>query len=300
MTPLETQALGELKGSFRRVSYDPADATPDVVHHYTTAEGLFGIVSKGILWGTNFAYMNDEKEILYGRDLVRELLATRLTTEQRNTPLYLTLTALDDALSGVGEKLDLYVTCFCAEPDLLGLWRAYGPEGGYSIGFRFGERPSVAVPHFWTKVLYDPATQRAKVEAVIASAEEAIRKGQSEDPHFLAEVATAVGTRLVTRLSSFKAKAFAEEREWRTVHMFEESDRVEFARPYGALRPYVELWGSSERAASDHLPIEEVHVGPPATPQRIRAAELLLRRFGYSDVRVLPSSIPVVLAGGRR
>src|ERR1022692_1738264 len=43
------------------------------LYHYTGAEGALGIVSSGEIWATDADYLNDPSEILYGRDLIRNV-----------------------------------------------------------------------------------------------------------------------------------------------------------------------------------------------------------------------------------
>jgi hypothetical protein len=45
-----------------------------VVYHYTTADGLKGIIEGGVLWATSAYYLNDSTEIMYGYRLLSDVL----------------------------------------------------------------------------------------------------------------------------------------------------------------------------------------------------------------------------------
>jgi hypothetical protein len=50
----------------------PSDELPGLLHHYTSGQGLLGILSSGEFHCTNVLYMNDASEMDYGRTLVRD------------------------------------------------------------------------------------------------------------------------------------------------------------------------------------------------------------------------------------
>src|SRR5437868_12026730 len=53
----------------------PAQMPPkDLLFHYTTAEGLKGIIEKNELWATSAYFLNDSTEITYGCGLLKEVL----------------------------------------------------------------------------------------------------------------------------------------------------------------------------------------------------------------------------------
>src|SRR5688572_3604625 len=52
------------------------EAIESTVFHYTSAEGLMGIISNGTFWLSNAAYLNDPAELSYPVELVNEVLRT--------------------------------------------------------------------------------------------------------------------------------------------------------------------------------------------------------------------------------
>jgi hypothetical protein len=128
--------------------------------HYTTADGLWGIVTSKTLWASHSGFLNDSEEVVGFLDnrlpmilkpelekLVSEsveLIARVKAASQQGCDL------LDQWLKKVlvgfkeaQEKTqDHYVISFCTANDqwvsqngLLSQWRGYGPDGGYAIVF---------------------------------------------------------------------------------------------------------------------------------------------------------------------
>lgn len=73
MTGREERALRQIEARFRHVSIRPSEALPSRLYHYTSAAGLLGIVSQGILRGTHFGHLKDSTEIQYGLGIARDL-----------------------------------------------------------------------------------------------------------------------------------------------------------------------------------------------------------------------------------
>ncbi len=132
MNEAEQNLLDSLEaGFFRLGSLNPDDFLPETVYHYTSASGLYGIVSSGTLWGSNYSYLNDTSEITYGRELVHEVVHERVEAEESSF-----LNRIYDRLASTPlEATDFYLTCFCQTPDRLSQWRGYGGQSGrYCIG----------------------------------------------------------------------------------------------------------------------------------------------------------------------
>ncbi len=106
-------------------------ALPELLYHYTTQEGLLGILEKDCIWATHYRYLNDASE----GQIVSKLLNDELTNRNCDE--------CDEGVRSQGETIiseitsqDVYATSFSEEGNLLSQWRAYsGNSGGYSIGF---------------------------------------------------------------------------------------------------------------------------------------------------------------------
>ena len=103
------------------------------LYHYTTAEGLKGIVEKCEIWASDIFSLNDKSEIYHGRDMLLDHLKKNTLSEEhggRKRQQFIT------ALEGINpEKVSpTYVCSFSQEHNDLSQWRAYCPHGGYAIG----------------------------------------------------------------------------------------------------------------------------------------------------------------------
>lgn len=127
----------------------------DALFHYTTADGLNGILGTGEIWGTAYYCANDESELAAGKGILSPLFRSTthklidandsrvLTLWQRGIDIYEYADNFEQRV--VGEALSLlcaYITCFCKptnEEDfqhgLLSQWRGYGVDGGYALHF---------------------------------------------------------------------------------------------------------------------------------------------------------------------
>jgi hypothetical protein len=136
--------------------------------HYTTADGVLGIIGKNEIWATSAYYLNDSAEITYGYGVLKEALQTWIASRPI-TDESLAVGTARDLLRGFGEDLlnknlisPIYLACFCEEDNLLSQWRAYGQAGGYSLGFdvlstgdAYGFKPDDhAYTSIWLKVVY--------------------------------------------------------------------------------------------------------------------------------------------------
>ena len=126
----------------------------DAVFHYTTAEGLLGILSSGQLWSTAHVATNDETEFTYGQGVLASTLEDGRAAGHMNERVDAALKALDMQFAAAAARFEedlvfvmdhfvtAYVTSFCrarsAEDYLdgrLSQWRGYGDPDGYAIEF---------------------------------------------------------------------------------------------------------------------------------------------------------------------
>jgi hypothetical protein len=115
----------------------------DEIYHYTTVAGLQGILSSNSIWASSAYYLNDSSEIEYGCTLVLKALDEWRAVNANNSSFVVAvLNSLHHVfahpLSRLGRSTTIYVTCFCADGNLLSQWRGYGQSGGYALGFDAG------------------------------------------------------------------------------------------------------------------------------------------------------------------
>jgi hypothetical protein len=139
------------------------------LHHYTTFEGLRGIVESNTIWATHFAQLNDSTEVTLLQRPMNETLSARALSilqssanrrMRRAVAKAAGVSEIEDATQAfvgalfaaaftsdgrIAEPLaEPYITSFCAHSanqayeinnGLLSQWRAYGGAGRYCIVF---------------------------------------------------------------------------------------------------------------------------------------------------------------------
>ena len=134
-----------------------ADAHPRLFH-YTTWEGLKGIVESNTLFATHAGFLNDSSELLAARELLVQLLAPEIRViiephiNKKIPPQFIaadggleqhTLRLVRFIIKSFYDRVgdDFFITSFCGYPDdeyvrqngLLSQWRAYGNIQGFAI-----------------------------------------------------------------------------------------------------------------------------------------------------------------------
>jgi len=103
--------------------------TPAYVYHYTTIEGLLGILDQKKLWATDVSFMNDASEYDYASGLItnelksleeRFLLGAGSPDSDLRHLIFNGLRHL-----ATTRQFRVYASCFCEAKNLLSQWRAY-------------------------------------------------------------------------------------------------------------------------------------------------------------------------------
>jgi hypothetical protein len=95
------------------------DAPPEVLYHYTSADGLLGIIQSRQIWPTNALYLNDTSELSHAtKILAEELEAMPLRLKPNAGTFSMTIPVYSKDL-----PLDHFISSFCEDKDLLSQWR---------------------------------------------------------------------------------------------------------------------------------------------------------------------------------
>jgi hypothetical protein len=300
---------------------------PAILHHYTTIEGIQGILRDGCLHASAAYYLNDSSEIDYGCILFASVLQKWFDQNQAKLSKSEVPIVIPEILWGTKQSFGspeslqrvlfhVYVTCFCEDENLLSQWRAYGQSGGYSIGFR---QPALekgfGVQGGWhrvrlSRVVYDLQEQTllltrlmtdviatirdSRVEALLTGLEEKQRLA------FVSMFRWFIDTMALTEIARFKHPAFREEKEWRLVARpwsgatnAKKTGNLKFKSSRGMLTPYLELSPKEDKSL---LPIVSVRYGPTLEKRRAEnTLSLFLKQLGYTNVHLHGSEIPVRL-----
>jgi hypothetical protein len=115
-----------------------ANEKPTYLYHYTTAEGLKGMIEDQELWATDIFYLNDWTEFYHGRAEFKRELEKRLTSMRKDTSDKKVAQIVSELLekpNPLGSNR-VFVCSFSEKGNDLSQWRAYCQDGGYSVGFR--------------------------------------------------------------------------------------------------------------------------------------------------------------------
>lgn len=131
------------------------------IYHYTTWDGLLGILTTQSLWATHFKFLNDYSEIVLFRDKLVSLLLPYVSDVYKNfikkNP---SVKQRIDRVGGLGHVIkhdteafvdaqyhalgeEIYILSFCGQHKdprinsngLLSQWRGYGSGGGFALEF---------------------------------------------------------------------------------------------------------------------------------------------------------------------
>jgi len=106
------------------------------LYHYTTADGLKGIVKSKTIWASDYRFVNDATEFSYGLSIFDQTLQRLL----KQHPSGVTDTNLSNAIKTIENfrtaipDFSLLIASFCEHGDLLSQWRGYNGALGYAVG----------------------------------------------------------------------------------------------------------------------------------------------------------------------
>jgi len=266
---------------------------PRIIYHYTTTEGLLGIIERSVLYATDVLYMNDSQEVEYPNSVLKKVVESIVVDESMYTKpsqreCVAELGGFLQILIRLHEEMPTYAVCFCASGDLLSQWRAYSAHGGFAIGF---DRNALEL---WPRgrlaaVDYDWIAQSARLAGIVKRTMEsdALVEGSESAKRLAQECATDLWFNALF----FKSAAFEAEQEWRLVDGVDLRSRIEelrFRDSRIGITPFIE----QEFPAGAESPIREIVVGPTAHSAQVeRAVRLLLAKVGLRRVEVRRSAV---------
>ena len=226
------------------------------LYHYTSVNGLRGIVDSGNVWATHLGFLNDLSE---GRAALEdEAYRARLDETDKRSPLF--------------------IASFCRHQEphqqkngLLSQWRGYAGEGGgYCVVFDEDALDGLV-----------EAERRISPGVVIVKKD--IRyKAQGEPP--------AQGLDFLDLAAFVKNEVFREENETRIALAVPAGGLrpVRFREAAEMLIPYVEIFSGRRQ-----LPLTEIIVGPGPLQRRCAAGVVQFLRAHELEVGVRLSEIPL-------
>ena len=198
------------------------DIPPAVLYHYTSMEGLLGIVQSGKIRASDSRFLNDRTDSTYLFEILRTRIPQRIINTTGADRKY-----YEDLLAALEKTtiFDVFVASFSEDGDSLSQWRAYSPGGiGFSIGvepktLRRGYVSDPFEPHFvferFSRVRYLSDAPDTSLDEILKAAENWVELvSKANIP--ISPVDFTAGS-LSVSAPTFKHNSFAEEREWRLI-----------------------------------------------------------------------------------
>jgi hypothetical protein len=269
-----------------------AEDPPEEIFHYTSVDGLYGLLSSRRMWASNLHFLNDVSELKFALDSALDLVRSRAaeTTGYEKT----FLNALAEQIRGVNWP-EIYVASFSEDGDLPSQWRSYcPPDGGYSIGFSGAPLADIARCNDFRllRCLYDRDEQDNVVKEWL---DQALRACESDEPNGreidLKVFTVPLVVTLISLAPLLKHDSFSEEREWRlsSIPFVPSSSDRRYQTAAGLLVPFRVVPIEDE---SLRFPLTRVRIGPRRNPY---LAEMALKGFVASqklEVSIERSSTP--------
>jgi len=243
---------------------------PGMLYHYTSRNGLLGMVKDGAIWASSLRHVNDSRELETAFDIFK---AVRKRIEQKADP---TTRAFLDRIE-FGDSIDTYVQSasedwgvfafsLSSSSDELAMWRAYGRAGdAYAVGFRTNELERLRAPagsFSLVKCIYEKdqrsdVVERLLVQSIEAAKQEMSLTGNENTARLTFGAIFDWGFRIL--LPALKHQGFHSEEEWRLAvcdinlayEGVEYRDGGRLLLPYMKLRPEPEskftYWSHCDR-----------------------------------------------------
>ncbi len=289
------------------------------LYHYTSLDGLKGIIQSRSLWFTHTSTLNDPLELKYGNNLILEILSEKMRETDDTNIIILLQSLINEFNSFDIIKYQTYVACFCKSDNLLSQWRSYSAQGGgYNLGFWFnsntnfyhdlnnGEKSHIIL----RKIIYDKNEQARLVSEYVSSIIDCSKKAQEwhhevgnyEDAWPMMVSMEAVNI-LFDLMLSFKNPVFSEENEWRLIKSMQDTykpELIKFRENNNHLIPYIETYIVDELEGKLKFPLDSIRFGPMLKGESTKSAiELFAKKESALDhkISIDTSKLKVIGAG---
>jgi len=273
---------------------------PTILYHYTSQDGLLGILNDSKIWATNILYLNDEAEFIYSANLIESDIKT--TIKSLNAPVTKRTKKIFEEMldqSWILEHFQIFVCSFSANGNLLSQWRGYCPDNnGFSIGFDYFQLQEIIksqefvtfhlLPCFYERVEHESIIKELKKE-LFSNVINCLKEDNSDELENVLENYT----RYYLLLSSIiKDGSFSEEKEWRVFclkNSFDNHPEILFRKGKTMVLPYLAI--DLQKAINDS-PIQQIYIGPTQHKELSKQSVKLLLKSKEVDCIVKNSDIP--------
>ena len=280
------------------------DNSSGIFHHYTTHEGLEGILRCGGLRATYRMKMSDTGEFVYAKRIILQALVDiqrckDFSSVAKSLVKY-TRINLKNLLANSPEYSSSYCACLTVEPDHSNQWKKYAEGGrGFAIGFDLQELLNEQVANvkkgfpfiFCAPVTYDKVRQNNLVWDLMKAGISDMQRFSSTISNKATDL-TALRDRitkeivanLLVLINFFKHQNYRSEREIRL--MLDSNDGtlltkdIKYFPCESKSIPHIFL--DLRDPSNNLLPLKEIKIGPKASfLMEKNFLDDLLKEFGY-------------------
>ncbi len=289
---------------------------PRMVYHYTTPEGLNGILKSQSFWLTDSDFLNDKSEFLYSVEML-SLVINKLLAKDPNNDFFKNIIKrikeIEEGFSIFGESF--VITSFSAEYDFLSQFMQYANNcSGYCLGidtnllienchifnidniekfkgsrngFDFGTeiKPNFEYFHIG-KVIYNSTNQEKIINILL-------KEGEKKYTFGLGDISVNIEMFLddiKPYLLLMKDSIFESENEYRIICWMEDSLKLNNRVVNNIPIPYLELAPNDDEL----LPIKSITVGSKID---YSLAKLSFTKFDIfhklPDIQIFQSKLPI-------
>ena len=244
----------------------------EYLYHYTSMEGLIGILSSKELWASNIHFLNDAEEFSLALKITRDSIneIKRNTVDELKRKF---LKSTSERLETIS-RVNVCVFSLSAIGDLLSQWRAYCPSArGYSLGLSSKRLKILAqMQNFYlSPCVYDPKNQKDLIKDILNfKLNKLIKFNNSGKLEANWEIIlNETITHIATYAPMIKHFSFSEEKEWRLISQPKAYDDPSYkCRPgKSTIIPYYKF-SLTDDAGECH--IGPITVGPTSIPELAR------------------------------
>lgn len=233
------------------------------LYHYTSFNGLQGILNDKAIRATHIRYLNDKKEFIYTCDMIKKLCPAG------DNKVHGSIETLIEIANSVKQSQNVipFVACFSEDGDLLSQWRAYCKYGdGYNLGFDFAHLAGHSGYDIDTKLviqilkcIYEKEQQKNRVNNFIRKYWQILFEGLSFSNNH-PQLSQCIGDFFVLA-SQLKNPSFWEEKEYRLVVFLPDNyyGFIKYRQGKSNVIPYINL---DFAQGQKNIPAKIITVGP--------------------------------------
>lgn len=288
----------------------------DKLYHYTTAEGICGIVENREFVATKSDFLNDKMEFQYAVEVMERLIERYIVNTDLRMQFSAKLKAEIDRIGIISsdhaaldeDEMSFYVVAFSKQNNNSLLWAEFTDFRGYCLEFDY-EKIVEGFRHrvfLHGTVIYDEEEQmNGLLESLLSCIHSLVEKGAKDLQGFFEEDAIPSEESLNQLVDAmavvcsvytmfFKKSYFAGEEEYRFIfpplHYEKGQDRPQFRLLDQIFLPYIMVELEAEQ---QELPLQSVMVGAKNNSDiAVRGMKYFLKTQGL-DIPVLLSDIPL-------